>query len=655
MTNLLSTFYLLFETDAKKATGEIRETEAATDALADSVEKVGKVDADRLGKSMGEAKRQTGLAAGQAGKLAEGVDKVSDKTKQAAVNSQELATGFVSAAKSILAPLAALLSIGTVAAGFSAMVADVRELDQTATKLRSNVSDVDAFRRAVVAAGGDTAGATDSLVKFGEKLNEAADDAKSAAAKDFKDWGFALKNANGEAINAADGMVRLAKSLEGVSQAQALARLKKLGIEDAATIELILKGAKAVEERIKAEKALGVVTDNQARKVRDYQALVGRLGNAFESFKNRVFSNILPAVIRGFEKLNAAFEWMGKNETLVKGFLIGIAGVLTAVYLPAVIAATASTLLFLAPWIAIGAAIAAVGVAVALVYEDVNAFLNGQNSLLGELAKKYPAVQAAIDAVGVAIRAGVEAYEAIKAAGGTALEALGKAWEVAKAAVNAYLKSIQPLVEAVQEAIGLAGDIASALGAKLWDGVTAYVQGLQKVFKTVFTAIFGDAVAFKGDMLSIGQLIGEAWNAAAGLIGKVWDSMISTISSGIKSAVSGLREILGLAGQTPAGGMPIAPADVNAASSVIGATQRGQVILQGAAGTPINQQSGRAMTTEAGASGPVSVDKSTSLQTGDITINTQATDAKGIAAQLQGALRSEIRQTQSNLDDGVDR
>jgi hypothetical protein len=45
--------------------------------------------------------------------------------------------------------------------------------------------------------------------------------------------------------------------------------------------------------------------------------------------------------------------------------------------------------------------------------------------------------------------------------------------------------------------------------------------------------------------------------------------------------------------------------------------------------------------------------KNTSVQTGDIIVQTQATDAQGIAAGVGGSLREEMRTTVENFDDGI--
>ena len=49
-----------------------------------------------------------------------------------------------------------------------------------------------------------------------------------------------------------------------------------------------------------------------------------------------------------------------------------------------------------------------------------------------------------------------------------------------------------------------------------------------------------------------------------------------------------------------------------------------------------------------------SLSRSTSVQTGDIIVQTQATDAQGIAAGVGGSLKEEMRTTVENFDDGIE-
>lgn len=63
--------------------------------------------------------------------------------------------------------------------------------------------------------------------------------------------------------------------------------------------------------------------------------------------------------------------------------------------------------------------------------------------------------------------------------------------------------------------------------------------------------------------------------------------------------------------------------------------------------TPLAATSGRA------AAGPREVNKNTTLNVGELTVNTQSTDAEGMAAGAAGALSNELAATADQFDDGV--
>ena len=647
--SVLETFYFLFDADASKAKAEMLGAQEAADDLAEAVEQVGDVDASGVKK------------------VADALEDAGDKSQVAARNAQGLASSFLGVAAALAAPILSAFSVGALGAFVDQRAADLTRLDQVATKLRTSVGDVDAFRRAVIAAGGSSEGAIDSLTKLAEKVGEAAAEAGGGAAKDFASWGVKLKDAKGQAVSTSEGMLRLADSLAKVGKAEAAGRLKKLGIEDPATIELLMKGRKELEERVKLEKELGVVTERQIELARQYRSEQGRLGNVLEMIGNRISEIIMPAITDGIRRVTQAFTWMAKNEKLVTGFFVAIAGIVTAVYLPAVVRATLATYALLAPYILLIAAVALVAAAFALAYEDVMAFLDGQPSLIGEMIKKYPALGEAIRAVGDILERAAGIFETVASAARTAfdtvLTVIGKVAEGVKGYFQNLLESYRPLIDAIANAGKLVADIAAAVRDK-WGGVLA---NLPAPWAAAFKAIFGDAEGFKAKMADVGILIAQGFEAAANVVARVWNATIGRIAGGINAVVDGVRSLLRLGGEAPAmppgatgpekpgaslppvsDGMPtFSDGPVVGKQSAVTARQS----MQTADASAFNSQPAGAAAREA--AGPVSQDNSTTVDIGTVTIKTAATDAAGIARDIRKELASVIRQTQGNLDDGV--
>lgn len=531
--SILDTFYILFKTDAEEAAKDIKEVDKASDDAAASLQKA----------DAAASKFRTTIADAGA-KMA-----------------------------------AAAIAIGAAAA--TAMVhftteraAAIRELDQFSSKLNSSISDVDAFTRVVKGMGGETAAALDSLVKIGEKVNEAFSDKESGAREDFKAWGLAFQDTKGQALGASEAMLRLAANLEGVSRAEALARIKKLGIEDAGTIDLLLKGRRAVEEKMEAEKKFGVVTERQAEVTRQYYEQLGKAQNLMTSIGNRVLEAVLPAVTKTIAALSRFVGWMVEHETLVKGFFIGVAGVITAVYLPAIYSAAAATIAATWPFLAIGAAIAAVGAAFALAYEDVVAFMNGQPSLIGELAKKYEWFGDLIKSIGPAftllkefatrsLAAIVDAWDALSKGADAAwaflepiLTGIGEGAVDLARAYQDFWATLKPIWDAFGNAVQLAGEIwdrvAERLGASAGEAATKFRErfdDIRKAGAAVFSGMWDDIQPIIDLIKQAASLIKDAFIAAFDAIAAVWRGTIGAIADSINDVIDSARRGLGLGDQ----------------------------------------------------------------------------------------------------------
>lgn len=555
--SVLETFYILFKSDADKAADGLDKVDKAADRAEDSLQKT-----DRAAKS----------AATASGRLAAA-------TAAADVNAKRLATSFVGVAKSIVAPLLAIASAGTLINLAVGRAANIRELDQFSSKLNSSISDVDAFQRSVQELGGEGAQALDSLVKLGEKVNEAFSDKESGARKDFEAWGLAFKDAQGNALGATDAMLELAGSLETVSKAEALARIKKLGIEDAATIELLLRGRKEVERFISTQKDMGVVTEAQAKITRDYYEALGQFGNRLTSLGNQILATFLPAVTKALAVLSQVVDWATDHQDLVVGFFVAISGAITAWALPALWKMAVATTAAVWPYALLVATVVALAAAFALAYEDFKAWSDGQPSILGKLLGDYKAF--------------VDQWQWL-------FDGLSWDWE-------APVISFDPSV--------LEGNVERA----------------------------------KAALASVGDFIKEKVGGAVDwVITKVKEllDLIAGIPAKLQAAAQAIPVIAAL------GAGPSTPTDMSPAAQAGAAFGAGLIKPPGVAAG--QNALGAAGNTPGGLAAP-NTTNNTSVNVGTVNVNTQATDAAGIAKEVRGALKNELSNAAAGFDDGVDR
>lgn len=571
--SILDTFYILFKTDADKATDDVKKLDDASD------------------KTEGTLKRLDRAATG-------------------------VGSSFVNMARNLAAPILAMASLTGAIAIVSNRIAEIDTINDDAFKLRSTPQDYDAFTRAVRAAGGEMVVAQANLTAFGEKMNDAAARAAGPNAKNFAKWGIAFRDANGEAVGAVDGILALAASLETVSRAEALGRLKRLGINDADTIDFLLQGKKAIVEKMEAEKEAGVVTDEQIRLAGEFQAATGKTRNTLDSLAGALTELVLPAVISAYNAFNRLTDWMSRNKTLVSGFFIGIAGVITAVFLPALTAMAAAVVAATWPFLAIGAAIAAVGVAFALAYEDVVAFMNGQPSLIGALAERY--------------------------------EWFGKI-------VNGIVNIFPTLRDAATSAINGIKSASDAFFAST--GWTEFSEGLSRDMQTVMDALRPVVEMFREMWGVIESFAADSWSDFVTDMTQLFSKLTAALQpvvAAFQSAKQAIMDFFGAASSNPAsayGGGNVPPGKV-APLSMGGMTfpsgvAAGQSALNNASGAPINGQ------TQQSIAGAPTVNQNSNVSVGSVTVNTQATDAKGVAAAVKGELTKQLRNTSAQFDDGV--
>lgn len=627
--SILDTFYILFKTDAKEAAEEIKDVDRAADDVADSLKA-----ADAAGK--GTAHSLAAMAAPAA----------------------------IAAAAMAAVGAAIKLAIERVDA--------IDEIGDTAGKLRSTAQDYDAFVRAVRSTGGTIADASANLANFGDKLNDAAARPDGINARNFAKWGIHFKDTKGNALGAVDGVLALAKSLEGLDQAQAIGRLRKLGIEDADTIAFLLEGKQAILDKMDAEKRAGVVTDRQIEIAGEYQAAMGQLSNVIDSYSNDFMEVLTPAITGAVRAITEAFKWTREHKNLVEGFFIGVSGVVTAVYLPAMARAAAATLAATWPFLLVAGAIIAVGAAFALAYEDVKAFMDGQPSLIGELAKKYESFGKIVKGIGewfknnpsaswfaamlVAARAaaavarrfmslmGMSSLGAVGGAGTKWGAAFGAAARVAVVAAFAgvmleILKQFdpkgnlggltKPVDDWLRDKMGLQpkeGGVTPDEIIEWWnkepapanDNATPKPEPTPEKLSPVAADLgFGDS-----------QAIPPANDNASP-------------EPAPKQYRPSPRGPLAQAAAVPTA-LPQAQAQ---------AVAQGQRLMTAAAGAPISAQ------TAATVAAPVQENKTVNntVEVGSVVIHTQAVDAKGIAAAIKSGLKTELREASAQFDDGVAR
>lgn len=322
-----------------------------------------------------------------------GADDLLDSLKKTDQQASKTGETFSNFAAMAVGALSAAVSASAIISGTIAKAADITAISQTADALGESVEQVDAFGRAATALGGDAQGARDSLTDMAEKVGEALSDTESGAAKAFGALKIGLKDAQGNTKGAIATLLDLSSAVEGLSKSEAVFKIKELGITDNRTVEMVLKGRKELERLLQVQKDQGVITKEQAEQAKQFTEGMNRLRGSLDSAGTGFMTALIPALTVAVEWLTKLVDWAGEHSDVIVGFFGAVAAIITAVYLPAMISAAAATIAATWPLIAMGAAIAAVAALFALAYDDVMNFIEGNDSLIGQIFEKYPLVK----------------------------------------------------------------------------------------------------------------------------------------------------------------------------------------------------------------------------------------------------------------------
>src|SRR5579859_467250 len=542
-----------------------------------------------------------------------------------------LAAGALRFVKTFGLPIAAIAG-GLAAIGMAKGAVKDLEADRLmAGRVNMDVSDLDALRKTVRELGGDTKETDRVFERFANRM----DDAFAGKALEGGKGDKIMKTLAGIGVHAADGNGKLkdtktlltdvAGALETMSDKRRSEALRELGFSsprhgqtDPGLEKLLTGGRAAMEGYIAKQKELGVVTKEQVETARKYKLAVDELSERWRNIRDELAVHVLPVLTAMFDAFREGVEWLRLNSTLVQGFGIAFVVMATAVsaamwtkLIPAFTALALRVLAATWPFVLIAAAVLAVGAAFAAVYEDVQFFLRGQPSLLGELINKYAWVRKAVDLIGAGFKWVAKEGKEV--------------WETLTRGAKAFAEGAGPILKGLWEIIGpllrLIFDAAMALGKVL----APLAGGLVKTIGGILAAL-GSAV------VQIAQLVVMALTAAAKAVGPIFSEMFKDWRLQIDAMVAGLRQLGGLRPD----------AAVNANLGI------GAGMLHGATTSPFAAIPPSAWQTR-GAGG------SRTVHIGKVEVHTQATDPDAIARSIGPALQTELRRTASTFDNGIER
>lgn len=577
-------------------------------------------DASKLDAGLKESRQQNK-------KLGEEIDKTDNKVNK-------LGAEFVTMAKAAGGALLAAFSVGVIANTVSQVADFADAMNDSAQAIGISVTELEAWDAAALMTGGQAGAFTASLEQLNKGITTIATKGKGALLPFFEELGLSLADIKRLSGDPLEAMRELSDEFGKLSAAEAAAIGSKLGL-DQGTINLLREGRIGMDEIIRRQKELGTLTQEQADAAAKFNDALDETKRAWGDLVRSLVVVALPVietVISGFKN---TVQFLKEHKTAAAVFFGAIAAVITAIYLPAMLSAAAATIAATWPILLVAGAIAAIAAAAALAADDLEAFLNGQDSVIGELAKKYPWLGDLVKDLALVMQWFFEIQKAgWKFISDLITEGPTKAFENLGERVGVIFDSIAARFPWLQGIIGFFKDVMTAQIQgliKLWDLLKAAILGVWSVIKTVASGV-GTAASWIGDKLGIttGSTTPEDTRTNA----QRREDAAAILSQRLGSDTVVTRSLGGERARV-------------AAQAAQGSQQ-----LRTAAANPLAHTSTGTLANRAAVSSNTS--KQTSVQIDKVEVNTAATDADGISRAAAGSLTTAINRAVDNEDDGLE-
>jgi hypothetical protein len=603
--NILETFYFLFATDASGVTDGTEEAEKAAERLEQKQEKTG------------EAARKTEKAVKDTGRAA-----------------TKTADAFAVMAKRAVAVLLPFVGLAGLKGAVSEFAANADAAGKLARSLNVDIEALQAWQGAAVRAGGSAEGMASSMKSLDGKLREMRRGGGGDAGYALYSLGISATDAQGRMKSADMVLGDLSGKFAGLSRQRALRLGEMLGLDEG-TVELLRRGEKGVGELIARQKELGLYSKKDAEEARKFNNVMADMKQAFSAVSAVVMRILMPVFAAVSEGITTAAGGIRRHQNLITGFFIFLGGVLTVLAIKTGIA--------FAPLIAMTTVILAAAAAFAILYDDVRAFLNGHDSVIGRLSKDYPWLADAVRDIA---------------------DTFSRLWNIVKAAGEMLVNSISGPAAAWEAFVGKIAPDVDALSAKFPE-LSQAIKDIGSIFMWLF-----DIVMPPLKLLArlIATIVGGVARAAGSIAGLVLRSVAAKVNnenpyedeSGnlvdpetgdpIQAEGRPAGEESGAAAHDDNAAMPAAPA----APPMPGRLPPDTAANLARAKAAISRSNAPVASMPPGAAGrPAEIHKSTTVNVGTVEVNTQAQDAEGISRDIGAGLEAQLRDLAEQYDDGV--
>lgn len=496
------------------------------------------------------------------------------------------------------------LSLGAITHQIMGMAESYDKLDKLAARFRATTDSIDEFLDASSVIGVKEETATDGLSALDRAISDTAL-GMGRAKLVFEEIGVKALDAGGKMRPVTDVMTDLAAKMKGMERGKAIRVMERLGL-DPALMKVFNADLGSIGGRLKQiDEAAGFNLGLTVSRSKEFMTAMRGMKQEVEyikTFLEKLFESwgtaALPFATRAISNIAGLIRTVTTYLMAHKNFLSGVfteMGIAITVYLlPAMYAAAAAAIATIAPFLLIGAVVAALGGLLALAYDDIMTFMEGGDSMIGRWAQKWPI--------------------------------------------------LGDIVRALVAQIRQFGDIAVA--------VLTLLVGLMDDPAVAWNDFVRDIVASEQRFQEGAAGITQAFSDMGDSVASVWDNISNTILAAIATLTGAIDAVVGAyqrAKNAVSGVVDSIKSGVNATVDVFGGqpAMAGGAMIAQANAAPVNAVSSSAISNSRTSS------KSTTVSIDKLEVQTQATDADGISKSIGDSLGAQMRQAADHHDDGI--
>lgn len=540
----------------------------------------------------------------------EAVNKTTKALDQQDKSAKTMAASLLDLGKKVAGVTAAYMSWAAIKAAAIQAADDTTKIADQARKMYLSADELMLWTRAVESAGGSAEGLSGTLAMLAQRTRDPL-----------------------------GALEKVADRFKGLNDRQADNLAKSLGI-DQSMVDVLRQGTAGIQAMIEKQKALGEITKEQVEVARNYKRQMQDTNTVLDDVRRRLMMAVLPGMTAWLEVIQKVVMWVRDHGTFVGTFFGIIAAAITAVLIPAIARLTltmgrAAAAFLMTPLGATIALLMAFAAVIALIVDDIAAFEAGGKSLIGDIAARWPIIGDIVHNI---------------------VDALKMLWEIGRA-VFQYLKDViyEPAeaLTNLQKRLGVVFDAMekrfpalAAVVKVVSQNISDFVQGVidvftglfdvvSKVFNFIKDSFVGDALRWAGD-----KVVDAVVNSDIG-------KEMSKESDGKRYTLPTDKEIADM--RKP--GDAVAKGREESERAKAGnAAAAGRAQVAAADASPMNQRNSASI---ANSISNKSTTKTTTVNTGPITVQTQATDGNAVASALGKSLQSELRKANDEFDNGV--